>query len=65
MENWEWGYWFVKEFLFKYLKYTITKTGANLDRRKSFNFYLLKKAIKNKLNLYKGVDYLLIMNPKE
>ena len=41
------------------------KTGADLDRQKSFNFYLLKRAIENRLNLYKSINYLSIINPKE
>ena len=39
------------------------KTEANLDRQESFNFYLLKRAIEDRLNLYKDIDYLLIINP--
>ena len=38
----------------------MAKMGADLD-----NFYQLLKAIKNRLNLYKGADYLLKINPKK
>ena len=43
----------------------MTKTGVNLDRQESFNFHLLKKAVEDRLNLYKGADRLSIMNPEE
>ena len=41
------------------------KTEADLDKQKSFNFYLLKRAVENRLNLYKNTNYLLIINPKK
>ena len=34
----------------------MTKTGANLDRQESFNFHLLKRAVEDRLNLYKGTN---------
>jgi len=43
----------------------MTKIGADPNRQESFNFYLLRKAIENRLNSHKGANYLSIMNPKE
>ena len=43
----------------------MAKTGADLDRRKSFNFYQLLRAVEDRLSLYKGADHLLKMDPKE
>jgi hypothetical protein len=43
----------------------MAKTGANPDRRESFNFYQLLRAVEDRLSLYKGVDYLLKIDPKE
>ena len=38
--------------------------GVNIDIKK-INFYLLKKAVKNRFSLYKSTDCLLIINPKK
>ena len=43
----------------------MAKTGANLDKQESFNFYQLLKAIKDRLCSYKNADYLLKIDPKE
>ena len=39
LENGKRGYWFAKGLPLKYQKYAMAKTGANPDRRESFNFY--------------------------
>jgi hypothetical protein len=36
----------------------MAKTGADLDRRKSFDFYQLQRAVEDRLCSYKGVDRL-------
>ena len=43
----------------------MAKIGANLDRQQFFNFYQLLKAVEDRLSLYKGVDCLLKIDPKE
>jgi hypothetical protein len=43
----------------------MAKTGADPDRRKSFDFYQLQRAVEDRLSLYKGADRLLKMDPKE
>jgi len=43
----------------------MAKTGANPERRESFNFHQLQRAIEDRLSSYKGADYLLKMDPKE
>jgi len=43
----------------------MAKTGANLDRRESFNFYQLQRAIEDRLSLYEGADCLLKMDPEK
>ena len=50
------GVQFVKGLLFKYRRYTIAKTGADLDRRNLFNFYRLKGAIEDRFNISEGAD---------
>ena len=39
LENGQQGYWFAKGLLLKYRKYAMAKTGADPDKRESFNFY--------------------------
>ena len=39
LENGERGYWFAKGLPLKYRRYAMAKTGANPDRRESFDFY--------------------------
>ena len=65
LENRKRGYWFAKGLLFKYRRYTITKTGADPDKQESFNFHLLRRAVEDRLNSHKGADRLLIINPTE
>jgi len=43
----------------------MAKTGANPDRRKSFDFYQLLRAVEDRLSLYEGADRLPKMDPKE
>ena len=43
----------------------MAKTGADLNRQESFNFYQLQRAVEGRLSLYKGADRLLKMDPKE
>jgi len=43
----------------------MAKTGANPERRESFNFHQLQRAIEDRLSLYKGANHLLKMDPKE
>ena len=43
----------------------MAKTGANPDRRKSFDFYQLQRAVETRLSSYKGADYLSKIDPKE
>jgi hypothetical protein len=43
----------------------MAKTGADPDRRESFNFYQLLRAVEDRLGLYEGVDRLLKMDPEE
>jgi hypothetical protein len=42
----------------------MAKTGADPDRRKSFNFYQLLRAVEDRLSLYEGADHLSKMDPK-
>ena len=39
LENGERGYWFAKGLLLEYRRYAMAKTGADPDRRESFDFY--------------------------
>ena len=39
--------------------------GTNTNRQEPFNFYLLKRAIKDRLSLYKSTNHLLIINSKK
>jgi len=43
----------------------MAKTGADLDRRNSFNFYWLKKAIEDQFNTSKGADRMSLKNSKK
>ena len=43
----------------------MAKTGADPNRRKSFNFYQLQRAVETRLSLYEGADCLLKMDPEE
>ena len=43
----------------------MAKTEANLDRRNLFDFYRLKKAIKNRFNASKGVDRISLENSEK
>jgi len=43
----------------------MAKTGANPDRRESFNFYQLQRAVEDRLSSYEGADRLPKMDPKE
>ena len=43
----------------------MAKTGADLDRRNLFNFYWLKKAVKNRFNASKGVDWMFLENSEK
>jgi len=43
----------------------MAKTGANLDRRESFNFYQLLRAVEDRLSSYKGADRLSKIDPEE
>ena len=43
----------------------MAKTGADPDRRESFNFYQLLRAVEDRLSLYKGADRLLKIDPKK
>ena len=65
LENHKQGYQFARGLPFKYQRHAMTKTGADLDKQKSFNFHLLKRAVEDRLNLYKSTDYLSIINPKK
>ena len=46
LENGERGCWFIKGLPFEYWRYVMAKTGADLDRRESFDFYQLLRAVK-------------------
>ena len=39
--------------------------GANPDRRNLFNFYWLKRAIKNQFNVSEGADWMSLKNSKK
>jgi hypothetical protein len=65
LENGERGYWFAKGLPLKYRRYAMAKTGANPDRRESFDFYQLLRAVEDRLSSYEGADNLLKMDPKE
>ena len=39
LDNRKRGYWFIKGLLLKYQRHAIAKTGADPDRRESFDFY--------------------------
>jgi hypothetical protein len=43
----------------------MAKTGADLDRRKSFDFYQLQRAVEDRLCSYEGADCLLKMDFEE
>src|ERR1700722_13661740 len=43
----------------------MAETGADPDRRKSFDFYQLQRAVENRLSSYEAADRLLKMDPKE
>ena len=43
----------------------MAKTGADLDRRNLFNFYQLKRAVENRFNISKGVDWMSLENNKK
>jgi len=65
LENRERGYWFARGLPFEYRRHAMTKTGADPDRRESFNFHLLRRAVEDRLNSHEGADRLSIMNPEE
>src|SRR3984885_12098108 len=65
LENGQRGYWFAKGLPLEYRRHAMAKTGADPDRRKSFNFYQLQRAVEDRLNLYEGADRLPKMDPKE
>ena len=43
----------------------MAKTGAKPDRRESFNFYQLLRAVEDRLSSYESADRLLKMDPKD
>ena len=43
----------------------MAKTGANPNRHNSFDFYQLKKAIKNQFNINKGADQMSLENSEK
>jgi hypothetical protein len=43
----------------------MAKTGADPDRRESFNFYQLLRAVEDRLGSYKGADRLSKIDPEE
>ena len=43
----------------------MAKTVADSDRRESFNFYQLLRAVEDRLSLYEGADCLSKMDPEE
>ena len=45
LENGQRGYWFAKGLPLEYRKYAMAKTGADPDRRESFDFYQLLRAV--------------------
>jgi len=56
LENGERGYWFTKGLPLKYQRHAIAKIGSNPDRRRSFNFYHLKKAIEDQVSANEGAN---------
>jgi len=43
----------------------MAKTGADPERRESFDFHQLQRAIEDRLSLYEGADHLSKMGPEE
>ena len=43
----------------------MAKTGADLDRRESFDFYQLQRAVEDRLGSYEGADRMSKLDPKE
>ena len=64
LEDGEQGYWFVKGLPLEYRKYAIAKTGADLDRRESFNFYQLLRAVELRIVAAENAERMAVL-PEE
>ena len=62
LENSERGYWFVKGLLFEYRRHAMAKTGADPDRRSSFDFYRLKEAVEDRISASEGANRMSLEN---
>ena len=65
LENGQQGYWFVKGLPLEYQRHAIAETGADPDRRESFDFYQLQRAVKDRLSSCEGADRLSKMDFEE
>ena len=49
LENGQRGYWFAKGLPLEYRRHVMAKTGADPDRRESFDFYQLLGAVESRI----------------
>ena len=64
MDNCKRGYWFAKGLLLKYRRHAIAETGANPDRRESFNFYQLLRAVESRIIATENAERMAVL-PEE
>ena len=61
LENGERGYWFVKGLPFEYRRHAMAKTGADPDRRSSFDFCQLLRAVESKIMATENAERMTIL----
>jgi hypothetical protein len=65
LDNRQRGYWFAEGLPLEYQRHAMAKTGADPDRRKSFDFYQLQRAVEDRLCSHEGADRLSKMDFEE
>ena len=61
MDNCKQGYWFVKGLPLEYQRHAIAKTGADLDRRESFDFYQLLRAVESRIMATENAERMAVL----
>ena len=65
LENGEQGYWFTKGLPLEYRRHAMAKTRADPDRRESFNFYQLLKAVESRIMAAENAEKIAVLPEKD
>ena len=65
LDNRKRGYWFAKGLPLEYQRHAVAKTGADPDRRESFNFYQLLRAVESRIMATENTEQMDILPEKD